>query len=123
MQGFKKLEPQLDLPSRNSSIVLRVRGSVQPTGNYTVVDQLSGAVLFQYTDVPKSIYESGLMGRWFDSAHQRSFNKFAGDSPVYIEAQMLSPGEIAVNADDWQRQQELNPMLLENAKIALLVSE
>lgn len=123
MQGFKKQLPDPALTGTNSAIVLRVRGSVQPTGNYVVVDRLNGEVLYQYTDVPQSVYEQGLMGRWFENAEQKSFAKFAGGDPVYIEAQMLSPGEIAVNSDDWKRQREVNPALLEGAKIALLVSE
>lgn len=112
-----RTQTPVSLPTEGpSGIVLKLSKPATPTGLFTVVDE-TGKVLFQAQDVAKEVFVENMMGRWFKKSAAASE---VGATPVTLDANPLSGGQIVVSSAEWRRVGAGADALLQNARVAVV---
>jgi len=119
-EGSFRKEKAEELATTHTAIVIQLNQVISPTASYEVVDEASGEVLFEKADVAREEYEKNLMGRWFVDNRAREFRAYTGGQPVTITAKVSGSGKLSVSQQEWNEIVQLNPGLLESAKVAIV---
>lgn len=115
--GFKLLKPE-ETPTKNSGVVIRVKGDLRPQAVYRVVNE-QGQPVYEAMDVAKEAFDKRFMGAWFQNPTPEEMRPIVGGNPSVVEAQAIGNGVIRVNQAFWQKATAGNENLLQSAKVAI----
>jgi hypothetical protein len=107
-------------PSEGSAVVINVNGLKSPLVQ-TEIRSTDGELLYSAKDVAKSAYKKQMTGRWFFKK-SGELKSFAGSKPVEIEAVAEGDKTLIVTKESWARLKTEHPRLLEEAKLAFVIS-
>jgi hypothetical protein len=110
-----------ELGATHSAIVLKVDSRFDPLPIISVVSE-TGEVLYSIRDVSREAFAAGLMGRWFKADQGADYRNFIGQNPVVLNSQARAPGVFVVPEAEWSQVAQSNPLLLNQARIAIVAS-
>lgn len=115
--GFKVLKPET-APTRNSGVVIRIKGDMRPQAVYRVVNE-QGQSVYEAMDVAKEAFDKQFMGAWYRSPSMQEMQPIVGANPAVVEAQVVGDGVIRVNQAVWQKAAAGNENLFQRARVAI----
>lgn len=115
--GFKLLKPET-FPTRNSGVVIRIKGDMKPQAVYRVVNE-QGQSVYEAMDVAKEAFDKQFMGAWYRNPSMQEMQPIVGSKPAVVEAQAVGDGVIRVKQAAWQQAAAGNENLFQRARVAI----